>query len=125
MRDYQPVRKLEVLRCLEDGAQVLLGTLAQNSEAVFFQYHDDYLARFSSLSPFKLPFDAQLYQAAVEPHQKLHGVFADSLPDGWGMLLMDRVFRQRGLLPQQISAMDRLAYIGNRGMGALSYLPML
>ena len=125
MKDYQAVRKLEVLRSLADGSQVLVGTLAQNSEAVFFQYQDEYLARFSSLSPFKLPFNAQLHQAPTEPHQKLHGVFADSLPDGWGTLLMDRIFRQRGLLPQQISAMDRLAYIGERGMGALRYRPAL
>ena len=125
MKAYQPVRKLEVLRCLGDGSQVLVGTLAQNATAVFFQYHPDYLARFASLSPFKLPFNAQLHQAPPEPHQKLHGVFADSLPDGWGMLLMDRVFRQQGLLPQQVSAMDRLAYIGDRGMGALHYRPAL
>ena len=125
MKDYQPVRKLEVLRCLSDGSQVLVGTLVQNATAVFFQYHPDYLAHSSSLSPFKLPFDAKLHQAPAEPHQQLHGLFADSLPDGWGMLLMDRVFRQRGLLPQQISAMDRLAYIGDRGMGALSYRPVM
>ena len=86
MKDYQAVRKLELLRSLEDGSQVLVGTLAQNSEAVFFQYQDEYLARFSSLSPFKLPFNTQLHQAPAEPHQKLHGVFADSLPDGWGMV---------------------------------------
>lgn len=112
MKPHKPVRKLEVLRHLSDGKQVLVGTLAQNATAVFFQYHPDYLSRYPSLSPFKLAFNQQLQQAPGTPHNRLHGVFADSLPDGWGMLLMDRVFRQQGLLPQNISAMDRLAYMG-------------
>jgi serine/threonine-protein kinase HipA len=50
-------------------------------------------------------------------------VFADSLPDGWGLLLMDRVFRQAGILPTQITAMDRLAFVGASALGALSYEP--
>jgi serine/threonine-protein kinase HipA len=46
---------------------------------------------------------------------------ADSLPDGWGLLLMDRAFRRAGL--QSVSPLDRLAFIGDRAMGALSYEP--
>ncbi|MDB4947986.1 MAG: hypothetical protein JWM27_635 [Gemmatimonadetes bacterium] len=51
------------------------------------------------------------------------GVFGDSLPDGWGLLLMDREFRKQGLNPTRMSPLDRLAYIGARGMGALTYHP--
>jgi serine/threonine-protein kinase HipA len=51
------------------------------------------------------------------------GAFNDSLPDGWGLLLMDREFRKRGLDPGTLSPLDRLAYIGTRGMGALTYHP--
>jgi len=54
------------------------------------------------------------------------GVFADSLPDGWGMLLMDRFFlRERGIDRRAITALDRLAYMGERAMGALEYRPVL
>lgn len=54
------------------------------------------------------------------------GVFADSLPDGWGMLLMDRFFlRERGIDRRAITALDRLAYMGDRAMGALEYRPVL
>lgn len=125
MTNYHRVRKLDVFRCLGEGSQVAVGTLAQNATGVYFQYDSGYLARHASLSPFKLAFNPELHQAPAEPHLGLHGVFADSLPDGWGMLLMDRVFRQRGIAPQQITAMDRLAYIGERGMGALSYYPSM
>lgn len=123
MKKFQTTKQLNVYRRLSNGDQVLVGQLAQNKQAIFFQYDDNYLAYYHSLSPFKLPFNNTLCAAPKTPHTGLHGVFADSLPDGWGLLLMDRIFRQYGILPQQLSAMDRLAYIGDRSIGALSYSP--
>lgn len=124
MTPFSPVDRLEVLRRLGDGQSVQVGTLAQNRQGVFFQYAAGYLQQHHSLSPFQLPFDNGLHKAPQRPHGGLHGVFADSLPDGWGLLLMDRVFRRHGILPQQLTTLDRLAYIGNRGMGALEYTPI-
>ena len=98
--------------------------MAQNRQGVFFQYDLDYLLTHPSLSPFMLPFDRSLHRAPSQPHQGLHGVFADSLPDGWGLRLMDRAFRRRDVSPSELSALDRLAYIGDRGMGALQYGPV-
>jgi serine/threonine-protein kinase HipA len=118
------VKQLEVWRTFGDGSRCKVGVLAQNSQGVFFQYQQEYLAQFSNLSPFKLNYDASLQVAPKTPHHGLHGVFADSLPDGWGLLLMDKVFRQAGIPASQITAMDRLAFVGNRGMGALSYQPV-
>ena len=124
MSAFTPIREIEVFRRLSTGARVRAGELAQNREAVFFQYDAGYLRRYPGLSPFALPFDGALHRAPATPHRGLHGVFADSLPDGWGMLLMDRVFRRHGILPNQLTAMDRLAYVGGRGMGALEYAPV-
>jgi serine/threonine-protein kinase HipA len=101
----------------------MVGQLAQNQQGVYFQYNENYLNTYQSLSPFTLPFSNALAKAPNQPHQGLHGLFADSLPDGWGLLLMDRVFRQQNIQAQQITAMDRLAYVGNTGIGALSYRP--
>lgn len=123
MSSFSPINKLDVFRRLSSNERVAVGTLAQNAQAVFFQYQSDYLQHYDNLSPFALQFDNGLQQAQKSPHMGLHGVFADSLPDGWGLLLMDRVFRQHGILPHQLTAMDRLAFIGNRGMGALEYEP--
>src|SRR5207237_1238451 len=53
----------------------------------------------------------------------LPGLFDDSLPDGWGLLLMDRMFRRRGIDPASVSPLDRLSYLGTRTMGALTYHP--
>ena len=119
----KPVKQLKVWRTLSDGNRCLVGTLAQNRQGVFFQYHADYLASFTNLSPFNLRFDSTLQLGPRDPHHGLQGVFADSLPDGWGLLLMDRVFRQAGILPTQITAMDRLAFVGASALGALSYEP--
>ncbi|WP_448218568.1 type II toxin-antitoxin system HipA family toxin [Endozoicomonas sp. 2B-B] len=119
------VRKLSVHRRFSDGTKHKVGELAQNQQGIFFQYDESYLSRFHSLSPFTLPFEATLSRGPRQPHQGLQGVFADSLPDGWGLLLMDRAFRQQGILPHQVTPMDRLAFIGERGMGSLSYTPAM
>lgn len=118
---YTP--QLTVHRRLSDGQAVVVGQLAQNTRGAFFSYEDSYLSRYHSLSPFRLPFSNALTQAPRSPHRGLHGAFADSLPDGWGLLLMDRVFRRHGVELARVTPMDRLAYVGDRGIGALSYTP--
>lgn len=53
----------------------------------------------------------------------LFGVFNDSLPDGWGRLLLDRALIKHNINPDSLSVLDRLCYVGSRGMGALIYEP--
>jgi serine/threonine-protein kinase HipA len=53
----------------------------------------------------------------------LFGVFNDSLPDGWGRLLLDRTLSSRGINIPEITPLDRLAFVGSGGMGALVYQP--
>ena len=118
-----PVKKLDVWRTYSNSRSLLVGQLAQNRQGIFFQYDANYLKEGQSLSPFFLKFDSSLQLANSQFHQGMFGVFADSIPDGWGLLLMDRIFRQTGLVSTQITPMDRLAFVGNRGMGALSYQP--
>lgn len=121
--NFEPTRQLQVSRILSNGQKVSVGTLAQNSEQVYFSYHADYVEKFGNLSPFAMKLDTSLQLAPKQPHFGLHGVFADSLPDGWGLLLQDRFFRQKGILPQHVTAMDRLAFVGDRGIGALIFEP--
>ena len=97
--------------------------MAQNQSGIYFQYDQTYLAKHASLSPFVLKFSSDLQKAPSAPHHGLHGVFADALPDGWGMLLMDRVFRQQNILPHQLTPLDRLAFVGDGAIGALSFVP--
>ncbi|WCE32187.1 type II toxin-antitoxin system HipA family toxin [Vibrio sp. SCSIO 43137] len=116
--------KLYVYRTLTNAEKVLVGTLAENRDGCYFQYDDGYLATHStSLSPFKIKSDTSIQKAPRTPHYGIHGVFADSLPDGWGLYLMDRLFRANGYNPRNISALERLAFVGNNCLGSLSYEP--
>ncbi|WP_028470107.1 type II toxin-antitoxin system HipA family toxin [Neptunomonas japonica] len=122
--NFKPIQKLNVQRTLSTGEVVPVGVLAQNRQGAFFQYDESYIGQFGNLSPFTMQADLRLQPAPKQPHQGIHGVFGDSLPDGWGLLLQDRVFRQQGILPAQLTAMDRLAFVGYQGMGALSFSPV-
>jgi len=105
-------------------ASKIVGQLATFKQKIYFEYDADFLKTELNLSPFLLPMQAgaQTPQAS-NPWHGLFGVFNDSLPDGWGLLLMDRHLQSLGVDIQYLSPLDRLAYIGTRGMGALSYKP--
>lgn len=121
---FKRIQKLQVQRHLSTGRLVEVGVLAQNAQGVFFQYNGEYLSQFGNLSPFSLQADVTVQAAPKAPHYRLHGVFSDALPDGWGLLLQDRVFRQQGILPTALTPMDRLAFVGDRALGALVFSPI-
>jgi serine/threonine-protein kinase HipA len=100
-----------------------VGSLGQDGRVVYFEYAAAFLASPLPLSPFKLAAKPGLVEHTDRDFAGVFGVFNDSLPDGWGLLLMDREFRKQGLNPAAVSPLDRLAYIGTRGMGALTYHP--
>lgn len=102
----------------------LVGTMAlhQNTLAAF-EYDKDWLIDGFSLNPFSLPLKKQVFMPNIEPFEGLFGVFADSLPDGWGRLLTDRLLLKNKINPMEVSSMDRLAIVGASGMGALTYEP--
>ena len=103
MTPYEATRRLAVSRILADGRKVVVGTLAQNRDGVYFAYDAAYLQQHGNLSPYHLRADGSVQLAARGLPHGLHGVFADCLPDGWGMLLQDRHFRQQGILPAQVT----------------------
>jgi len=121
---FEAVQRLEVHRRLSTSELVSVGVLAQNKQGVFFQYDAGYLARFGNLSPFAMQANSRVQAAPKQPHNGLHGVFSDALPDGWGLLLQDRILRQNNILPSRVTAMDRLAFVGNTALGALSFSPV-
>lgn len=110
------------LRVLLSGKAV--GSLAlTNDGRLAFQYDRTWLHNGYSISPFSLPLDDRVFVAKAEPLNGIFGVFNDSLPDGWGRLLVDRMLRQQGIDPFAISPLARLAIVGRSGMGALEYEP--
>ena len=65
----------------------------------------------------------QVFVPAKDYFDGLFGVFADSLPDNWGKLLLRRLLRAHGQNPDDLTVLDRLAIVGKSGMGALTYYP--
>lgn len=100
-----------------------VGRLAIRNGIIYFEYDDEFLQTNLEISPIKLPLQRDVIQLLKDPFEGLAGVFNDSLPDGWGRLLFDRMLRSEGISPSDISPLDRLGYVGLYGMGALVYEP--
>lgn len=103
-----------------------VGTLALHQNRFgAFAYDKEWLAEGFSLSPFSLPLQKNVFIPKIDPFDGLYGVFSDSLPDGWGRLLVDRMMRKNGINPFEMGNLDRLAIVGNSGMGGLTYRPVI
>ena len=105
------------------GEQFLLGVLADNGRDILFEYSTEAIKRGLDLSPFKMPLSSQTFGNHPTHQLRLPGLISDSLPDGWGMLVMDRLFRKQGRDPAEVSPLDRLEYISKTAMGALAFEP--
>lgn len=93
---------------------------------IAFEYSPEASRKGLELSAYLLPLQGELLRRNFPIHQMgLPGPVYDALPDGWGMLLMDRLFKQNGLNPARIGALERLTYIGSHAMGALSFEPSI
>jgi len=102
------------------GEDWLLGMLAEDSSKLLFEYSPEALRQQLELSPRHLKLRSAAYGDFPEYLQRLPGFVADALPDGWGLLLMDKLFRQRQI---NRGPLERLAFIGDRAMGALRFAP--
>ena len=102
-----------------------VGRLAYRDRVAYLEYEGDFVRSGLEISPVRHKTEAGLLRPyRTEVFEGLHGVFNDSLPDGWGRLLVDRRVRQLGIEPKTLTPLDRLACIGNNGIGALSYSPV-
>ena len=116
------MKKIKSLQVFFNEKKV--GTLAlMKNNIVAFEYDNEWLNNGFSISPFSLSLKKQVFIPKIDPFDGLYGVFSDSLPDGWGRLLVDRMLNSQNINPREIIQIDRLAIVGETGMGALSYKP--
>jgi serine/threonine-protein kinase HipA len=120
---FEPVRALTVFLELREGERTRVGRLALKNRELLFEYDRAFLQSRLELSPFRLPLRAGVFTGEASKFDGLMGVFDDSLPDGWGRLLIDRRAAKLGIPSAALSPLDRLALIGARSMGALVYEP--
>ena len=105
------------------GDHIPVGTLATDGRGIFFEYLPAFIDRQLHLSPFLLPLREGLHHLPDSPFNGLPGLFNDSLPDGWGRLLLHQDLKGRGINPASLHPLDELAMVGSHGMGALTYHP--
>ena len=113
------IKQLEVLY-----ANKLVGRLALTKDGLCaFEYSAEWLSSGISISPFELPLQSGVFIAKPRPFEGGFGVFDDCLPDGWGLLILDRYLQQKGINPRTLTLLDRLAFVGSTGRGALEFRP--
>lgn len=105
-----------------------VGELYLLNGRIYFTYDKTFPSEKYRLSPFMLSTDKELAHHSPDMHLRLfwglHGVFADSLPDGWGLLLIKRTVESQGTSFNDLTGLDLLTFIGNRGLGVLRYEPI-
>jgi serine/threonine-protein kinase HipA len=121
---YSPIELLTVYLDARNQRRKV-GRLAFKDRQLLFEYDVSFINSGIELSPIKLPLRPGVSVADTTIFDGLFGVFNDSLPDGWGRLLLDRTVEKYGIHRGQLNPLDRLAYVGRHGMGALSYEPEL
>lgn len=101
----------------------IIGYLVSNQEGrINFQYDESWIKNGFSISPLSLKLTNKIYTNPKDPYS-LFGVFNDSLPDGWGELLMMRYISKQGYDYQKLSPLVKLTLISENGLGGLTYEP--
>ena len=117
------------------GAEVYLwgnkiGTVVQNGITSIpqFMYDPGFIKSGIELSPIRMPLSTQIYSFSNLNEKTFHGLpgmLADSLPDKFGMKVIADYLARQGREIDSLTAVEKLCYIGRRGMGALEYIPEL
>ena len=111
------------LRFDEGVGEHSVGRVVMVNGRAMLEWSDAYLSGPRSVSPLLYPAERGLIEARGREFEGLHGFLADSLPDGWGALLMKRRIERLGTRWQTLDAVDRLELVGEQGRGALAFAP--
>ena len=90
-----------------------------------FQWSEEGLNLPFMLSPFHMPPQKTVAYAPLSPFEGLHGMLSDSIPDGFGLRMMNNSFKSAGHSLASVTPIHRLAWEGSRGIGALTYAPSI
>lgn len=110
------------------GRRIAAVTLEDGGTFARFQYDPAFAESGIEVSPLVMPLGTRVYSFPSLPAVSFHGLpglLADSLPDRFGSALIDAWLATRGRTPSEFNAIERLCYVGHRGMGALEFLPAL
>jgi serine/threonine-protein kinase HipA len=110
------------------GRMIGAVSLEEGGRAASFQYDPAFLTSGIELAPIVMPLSRRVYRFPSLPEVSFHGLpgmLADSLPDRFGNALIDAWLATQGRKPESFNSIERLCYIGGRGMGALEFAPTI
>ncbi|MDE6384467.1 MAG: type II toxin-antitoxin system HipA family toxin [Paramuribaculum sp.] len=119
------MKKTEKLKVMFHGRPVGVLSSTPDNRLNVFEYDKSWLTDGFSISPLELPLRPGLFVAKPQPFFGNFGVFDDSLPDGYGRYLLHKALLRSGINDTDLSSLDRLALVGDNGMGALTYSPAI
>jgi serine/threonine-protein kinase HipA len=108
------------------GSRIGAVALPDNARTATFQYDPTFLQSGIEVAPLAMGLRAEPYSFGALNPESFHGLpglLADSLPDRYGHALIDAWLAGQGRTPESFDAVERLCYVGARGMGALEYVP--
>jgi len=108
------------------GRKIGAVALARGDDIAAFEYHSSFIGSGIEVSPLMMPLSSQVYSFPELPRKTFYGLpglLADSLPDRFGNALIDTWLAMQGRSPDSFNAIERLCFIGQRGMGALEFAP--
>ncbi len=110
------------------GRTVGTVSLEKGDKTATFTYDPDFVGSGLELSPLLMPLSRKIYRFSDLPAKTYHGLpglLADSLPDKFGMTLIDIWLAGRGRQPSSFNPIEFLCLTGSQGMGALEFVPAI
>lgn len=117
-----PIKKINAFLNI-DNSKDRIGEMILEKGLIYFKYDENFLTKGIEISPFKMKLTPEIITPKELHLNGLFGVFSDSIPDGWGKLLLDRKLQSLGVSLNEVSSLDRLRYLDSNSMGAISYEP--
>jgi serine/threonine-protein kinase HipA len=108
------------------GRRIAAVSFEEATGMAAFQYEPAFVPSGIEVSPIAMPLSSRIYTFPALSRLSFHGLpglLADSLPDKFGNALIDAWLATQGRTPESFNSVDRLCYIGTRGMGALEFAP--
>ena len=101
-------------------------SMLEGESVAHFEYAPAFIGAGIEPSPITMPVSRRVYTFPLlsNTFKGLPGLFADSIPDKFGNKLIDSWLVKQGRNPESFTALERLCYTGNRGMGALEFYPV-
>ena len=104
-----------------------IGTILLKDGRVYFEYDKEFKNSKLEISPLKLPLSLEGVYTNNDEHyfEGLAGVFHDSLPDKFGTKVIERYFESKNIPSHELNVVQKLMFVGDKSIGAISYKPSI